>query len=732
MQYDDFISHKKTIHIFNGIIPESLNKNLFDFQSFIVDRSLRKGRHCIFADCGLGKTIMQLEWANQIVKQKNKSVLIVCPLAVSSQTILEGEKFGIEVKHINGFGEQGIYITNYEQLSNIDPDLFVGVVLDESSIIKNFTGKTKQRIIEMFSRTEFKLACTATPSPNDPMEMGNHAEFMGVMTRNEMLSMFFINDVKLQASKWRLKKHSVEQFYFWISEWATMISKPEDIGFHQDGFNLPALNFIEKTIETNQRNNGLLFNDIAISATNFNQELRQTQAERIKTAVEIANGSEDQFIVWVKHNDESLKVAKLINGAREVSGSDSSERKESLLLGFAKNEFRVLVTKSKIAQFGLNFQNCHNQIFMSLDFSFESLYQSIRRSYRFGQKEKVNIWLITTDTMQNVKKSIEIKSKNFELMQSKMSEAISRKITNKGDIVKMQPTNGQIETDNYKLYHGDCVQKIKTIKDDSLHYSFFSPPFSSLYTFSDNDKDMSNCKSHDQFFEHFGFLVPEIYRVLMPGRICSLHITQLTTQKTKDGYLSIIDFRGDIIRLFQKNGWIFHAEVSIWKDPELAAIRTKNIQLLHKQTKKDSCVSRMGLADYILSFRKPGDNPVPVNNNGNGMDFELWTKIASPIWLDIEAGDVLSGWRLGRNDKDERHITPTQLTIMKRLYLLYTNEGDTVFSPFSGIGSEGYQAILMNRDFIGIELKNEYYEQSKKSLVAATEKKKQNELVFLK
>ena len=492
MKYSEFIKQKKISHKFKGLnIQENeLNENLFDFQKFIVMRSLKNGRHCVFADCGLGKTIIQLEWAQQIVKAKNKPVLILCPLAVSGQTIREGEKFGIEVERFGGKTTPGIYITNYEQLDHIDPSLFVGVVLDESSILKNFTGKMRQKIIEMFSGMNFKLACTATPSPNDPMEMGNHAEFMGVMTHNQMLSMFFINDVNHGSGKWRLKKHSINDFYFWISDWAVMISKPDDIGFFQEGFDLPDLNFIEHTIETKSRDNGLLFNDIAISATNFNQELRETQKERIKKTVEIANNSNERFIVWVKQNEESLRVTALIDGAVEVKGSDSPEIKENRLLGFAKNEFRVLVTKSRIAQFGLNYQNCHNQIFMSLDFSFEALYQSIRRSYRFGQNKSVNVWLITTDTMENVKRSIERKSKDFKLMQNKMSEAVSRKIVKKEETVKMQPTNGQIETDEYKLYHGDCVQKIKSIENESIGLSVFSPPFPEVYVYSDMAEDM--------------------------------------------------------------------------------------------------------------------------------------------------------------------------------------------------------------------------------------------------
>ncbi len=724
--YSEFIKQKKIQHTFKGIPSVNLNSNLFKFQSFIVDRALRNGRHCIFADCGLGKTIMQLEWAHQIVKAKNMPVLILCPLAVATQTIREGEKFGIEVDkfEMNAKTRNGIYVTNYEQIEHIDPSLFSGIVLDESSILKNFTGKIKGRIIEMFSDTEFKLACTATPSPNDPMEMGNHAEFMGVMTRNEMLSMFFVHDGG-DTAKWRLKKHAVGAFYLWISEWAVMISKPDDIGFHQDGFDLPELNFIEKTIETKNRGNGDLFNDVAVSATNFNQELRHTQKERISLAVEIANSTKEQYIVWVKHNDESTIVANLIDGAYEVKGSDSPDRKEKLLLWFAENEFRVLVTKSKIAQFGLNYQNCHNQIFMSLDFSFESLYQSIRRSYRFGQKESVNIWLITTDTMRNVKKSIEHKNQNFEIMQAKMSEAISRKIIKKEEGIKLQPTNGQIETDEYRLYHGDCVGKTKVIPDNSIHLSVFSPPFAELYVYSNMVEDFGNCKNPNEFFKHFEFLIPELFRVLMPGRMVALHCSDLPIQKGKDGYIGLRDFSGLLIDLFQRSGFIYHSRVTIWKDPVVEMQRTKALGLLHKQIKKDSIMSRVGMPDYVLCFRKEGDNSIPIENTD--MPVSIWQQWASPVWMDINQSDTLQ-FRSAKGENDEKHICPLQLEVIERLIKLYSNEGEIVFSPFSGICSEGYQAVLMNREFVGIELKNEYYEQGKKNIMKAIDKKKQLQL----
>lgn len=438
MEYSEFLKSKQKNHVFSGfeITDSSLNHFMFGFQKFIVKRALKAGKYAIFADCGLGKTLMQLEWANHVVKHTNKPVLILAPLAVAGQTIEEGKKFHIEVMKL--FPEMyamhetppGIYITNYEQLDNINTDDFSGIVLDESSILKNFEGATKKLILECFSETPYKLACTATPSPNDPMELGNHAEFLDVMSRNEMLAMYFVHDGG-ETAKWRLKGHATKLFYQFVGSWAIMLNKPDDIGFRMDGYSLPSLNLIDEQIITPQRDNGQLFNDAIISATNFNQELRITKDLRIKKVVEIVNSRPgENFIIWIKHNEEGEILKKLLPDAIEVKGADSSEWKEKHLLGFAQNKFRILISKTKIASFGMNYQNCRNQIFASLDFSFEGLYQAIRRSYRFGQKNEVNIFLITTDTMANVKQSIDNKQKQFEIMQDEMSKAVNANLNN--------------------------------------------------------------------------------------------------------------------------------------------------------------------------------------------------------------------------------------------------------------------------------------------------------------
>jgi DNA modification methylase len=725
MNYQEFLKQKEKHHILSGFECGTLNDHLFQFQEFIVKRALKAGKYAIWADCGLGKTIMQLEWAHRVNEHTGKPVLILCPLAVAGQTIKEGDKFDIEVLPALTNPTAGIQISNYDQLDNIDTSIYSGIVLDESSILKNFEGATKNLIIESFRKTPYKLACSATPSPNDPMEIGNHAEFLDVMSRNEMLAMYFVHDGG-ETAKWRLKGHAIREFYRFIGTWAIMLNRPEDIGFHMEGYDLPALNLLERQIITPKRNNGSLFNDAVVSATNFNGELRLTKFERLQEVVKIVNSRPDEnFIIWVKQNEEGDALKKLLPEAIEVKGSDTSAYKEKMLLGFANNEFRILITKSKIAQFGLNYQNCRNQIFASLDFSFESLYQSIRRSYRFGQKNEVNIYMITTDTMSNVIQSINTKQTQFKVMQDEMSKVINEDITN-----TMKQGDYDIETvDNgsYKIMRGDCVQLIKSVPDESVGLSVFSPPFAELYTYSSHLEDMGNSKDYKEFLIQFGFLVKELKRVLIQGRNVAVHCMDLPIQKGKEGFIGLRDFSNMIRMAFEKEGFIYHSRVTIWKDPVVEMQRTKALGLLHKQIKKDSTMSRVGLPDYVLIFRKDGERTDPVRNTDIPVD--LWQKYASPVWMDIDYGNTLQGFRNGRDDKDEKHICPLQLDTIERIIHLYSNKGDTILTPFAGIGSEVYQSVKMGRKAIGFELKESYFDLMKKNIASLIEQKRQMELI---
>lgn len=279
-------------------------------------------------------------------------------------------------------------------------------------------------------------------------------------------------------------------------------------------------------------------------------------------------------------------------------------------------------------------------------------------------------------------------------------------------------SNLQHTEKNFTMINGDCVEVIKQIPDNSIHYSIFSPPFASLYTYSASEKDMGNCKSVAEFIEHFGFLVPELLRVTMPGRLLSFHCMNLPTSKERDGVIGIRDFRGELIRAFVSAGWIYHSEVTIWKDPVTAMQRTKALGLLHKQIKKDSCMSRQGIPDYLVTMRKPGDNPERVTHTNESFPVSLWQRYASPVWMDINPSRTLQKMR---DEQDERHICPLQLEVIERAINLWTNPGDVVLSPFAGIGSEGYVAINSGRKFFGIELKKAYYLQATRNLATAND-----------
>jgi len=731
MDYKEFLKSKLKSHQASGfdVMDEQLNPQLFPFQKFIVKRAIKAGKYAIFADCGLGKTFMQLEWARLVTKHTQRPVLILAPLAVVGQTIQQADKFDIVAQKysdvlLNGDLNKyptGIYVSNYDQLDNIDTSIFGGIVLDESSILKNFEGKTKTQILESFANTPYKLACTATPSPNDPMELGNHAEFLDTMSRNQMLAMYFVHDGG-ETAKWRIKGHAIKMFYQFVGTWAIMLNKPQDIGFTMDGYDLPSLNIIENQIKTPQRDNGQLFNDAIISATNFNQELRLTKDLRMAEVVRIVNSRpHENFIIWIKHNEEGEILKKLLPEAVEVKGADSDEWKESKLLGFANNDFRILITKTKIASFGMNYQNCRNQIFASLDFSFEGLYQAIRRSYRFGQKNEVNIYLITTDTMSNVRESINQKQKQFEIMQDEMSQSINENLN--GSILTTIHDTESESNEWYNIRRGDCVQLIKDIPDESVGLSVFSPPFAELYTYSDHIEDMGNSKDYTEFLTQFGFMIKELYRVLQSGRNVAVHCMDLPIQKGKEGFIGLRDFSGMILRAFEDAGFVYHSRVTIWKDPVVEMQRTKALGLLHKQIKKDSTMSRVGIPDYVMIFRKDGERLNPVTNTDLPVD--LWQKYASPVWMDIDYGNTLQGMRDARGEKDEKHICPLQLDTIERIIHLYSNKGDTIYTPFLGIGSEVYQAVKMGRKAIGHELKESYFAIAKSNCAKAVMAKAQ-------
>lgn len=704
--YNEFLETKRKSFLESGFeINESeLNINLFDFQKFTVKTALSKGRFAIFADCGLGKTLMQLAWADAVYKHTGKQVLILAPLAVVEQTKDEAAKFGIDA---NCF-----YITNYDQLKNIENiNQYVGVVLDESSILKGRDGKLSSLIIETFKNTPYKLACTATPSPNDHMELGQHSEFLGAMSYLEMLAMYFVHDGG-ETSKWRLRKHAKDPFWKYVCQWSIAIDKPDTLGFEHQGYDLPEIEYIEHIIAT-ENNTQSLFGDVAVSATDLHKDLNRSFDLRLEKAIELVNSNDNQWIVWGLKNNETDLIAKRLNNAINVQGSDAPEYKAKHLNGFAKGEFKTLVTKTSIASFGMNYQQCSQMVFMSYDFKFEAFYQAVRRCYRFGQKNKVVVHILIPESQTNVRATILEKSKRHQEMIAEMAK-YSSETNYKSSKSKVKIMNKEIKTENYHLINGDCVSETKKLPDNCADIVVFSPPFAELYVYSDKEEDMGNVSDYKQFEEHFKYLIPELKRTLKSGRICAVHCMDLPIQKGKDGYIGLRDFSGMLIQWFQECGFIYHSRVTIWKNPVTEMQRTKALGLLHKTIKKDSAMTRVGIPDYVLFFRNEGDNLTPIKHQDTDpakidyLPVDLWQKYASPVWMDIDYGRTLQ-YRSGRDGNDEKHICPLQLDTIERILHLYSNEGETVLSPFGGIGSEGCSALKLNRKSISIELKESYF-----------------------
>lgn len=724
--YEEFLKSKikKEQIIGFKIEDENLNKMLFDFQKYCVKLSLKRGRNALFQDCGSGKTPQQLEWSEQVYRKTKQSVLIVAPLSVAYQTShKEADKFGYKVNQVKYDSEikEGINITNYENFSKFNPNRFSGIVLDESSILKSFTGIMRTEIIDFSSNINYRLACTATPSPNDHSELGNHAEFLGIMTYAQMLSEYFTHDSGHTAI-WRLKKHAEKKFWEWVSTWSIAVGKPSDIGFDDCGYDLPKLNIIihEVEHEINYQGDGLFFDESSMDLNDRRKIKKQSIDARVLKAKEIVSeNNNEEFLIWCHLNEESEKLKKEIKNSVEVKGSDNNSHKEKSFVDFSDNKIKYLITKPSMAGFGMNFQTTHNQIFVGINDSFEEYYQCIRRQLRFGQIETVNVHLIISKYENTVFQNIFKKIKEHEKL---MGNLIMNLNAFRRDRIKSQEiVREEYIKEKYKLINNDSVIELRDkFKENSIDFSCFSIPFLDLYIYSNTENDMGNSLSKKDFYNHFRYLAKELFRVLKQGRNISIHCMMMPVFKYKEGYVGIYDFRGELIRLMRRTGFIYHAEVTIWKDPVVAMTRTNSLSLLYKQIKKDSTMSGAALADYVLTFRKPGENKIPIEHTSENYPLDKWQKIAAPVWMDIKQTNVLS-YKGAKEFEDEKHVCPLQLDVIERVLELYSNPNELVLDPFNGIGSSTYQAVKMGRKGIGIELKKSYWEQSIKNMESIVE-----------
>lgn len=426
-EYRQFIASRADQAVLSGMAPRHIAEAAKIHQRAVIDFSLRAGKSAAFLDTGLGKSFIELEFARQAAEETGKPSLILTPLAVAGQMVREGEKFGIEARYIREQSEvgAGVMVANYERLGKLDPSAFGAVILDESSILKSFAGRTRNALMDAFSGCAFKLAATATPSPNDHTELGNHAEFLGVMRQQEMLSKWFINDTATASQNWRLKGHAVDDFWRWVASWARCATLPSDLGGDDDGYILPEIDRHIHHVEADRSEDagGLLFRIPEMSATSFHQEKRLTLDARCALAAQLAD-HDRPVTVWCETNEESALLTKLIPEAVEISGPMTPDEKERRLLAFADGECRVIVTKPKLAGFGVNWQHCAHAVFASISFSYEQHYQAVRRSHRFGQRERVRNDIVIADTERSIWDAVNLKGNKHDEMKQRMADAM--------------------------------------------------------------------------------------------------------------------------------------------------------------------------------------------------------------------------------------------------------------------------------------------------------------------
>lgn len=715
-EYQEFLSSKAIRSEASGFEVKRISPVLYDFQSDIVRWALKRGRAALFEDCGLGKSLQQLEWARHV--SKRGPVLIVAPLSVAEQTIEEASKLKMAVPYVSELGEMksGVQITNYEMLHHFVGVDAAGIVLDESSILKSIDGETKKLLIEQFTHIPYRLCCTATPCPNDVAELANHSEFLGILKRTDMLASFFVHD----EDGWRLRGHAAKPFYRWLASWAMSMKSPADLGYDATRFKLPSLFIHDEIVETEWRRPGSLFPGDLKGITDRAAVRKQSVSDRVKRAAYIANSATGQVIIFCGLNNESEEVAALISDCEEITGADLKEVKLAKIKRFKSGVTRVQVSKIKITGFGMNFQCARTIIFLGMSDSYEAYYQGLRRVWRYGQKSDVHAYIVVTDHEVEIVENV--RRKEYE------AECLSAEIVNASKEYEMEELgkdqnlevmeNADYSGANWSLLQGDCVERMRELPSEHVDMSVFSPPFLALYQYSASDADLGNSKSTALFFEHFAFVVGELKRITKPGRLACVHVAQVATTLNTHGLIGLSDFRGKTIDAFQSQQWVYHGECVIDKDPQAQAIRTHAKGLAFAQLKKDSSWLRPCLLDYILVFRKPGDNAEPIHPD---IDNEDWIGWARGVWYGIRESETLNVAE-ARSVEDDRHICALQLGTIERCIRLWSNPGDTVFSPFAGIGSEGYVAVKHGRKFIGCELKPLYARTAAKNLSEAEAK----------
>ena len=631
-EYEDFLKKKIVLAEKFGIDTTEiqLTEKLFPHQKDIVNFCLEGGRRAIFASFGLGKTFMQLEIAKQLIKIHDKPFLIVCPLGVAGEFKRDNQKLetNLNIDYITDTDslhevKSQIYLTNYERIrkGDIDASLFCGVSFDEASILRNLQTETTNYVLQHFKKVPFRFVATATPTPNDYIEILNYADYLGVISRGHALTRFFQRDSK-KAGQLKLYENKKEEFWKWVSTWACFINSPADLGYDDTGYNMPPINIIEHCITyvateqpLNKWGEPIFFKDLSKSLLEVSREKRDSMTARINKAVDIAEDIKGNVIIWHHLEAERVMLEQNFRGQNYASvyGGLDNPTKEKLLIEFSEGKYKYLLTKPKIAGSGCNFQEASNHmIFAGIDYKFNDFIQAIHREYRFGQKEIVNVHIIYTENEYEVMKTLKEKwAKHLEL-NKQMINLVKQNGLN-SEIIKSQMerqifNNGRkLIYDNVTLYNNDTIlvhADKNEMPDNSVDMYLTSIPFGNHYEYSDNFNDLGHNHDNSKFFEQMDFLTPNMLRCLKPGRICAVHVKDRIRYSYQNGtsFTTIEDFSGQSVAHYTKHGFYLIGKITVTTD--VVAENNQTYRLGWSEQCKDASKMGVGLPEYVLLFRK--------------------------------------------------------------------------------------------------------------------------------
>jgi DNA modification methylase len=795
---------------------ESINPILFDMQIDIVLWCLKKGRVLVGLDCGFGKGPIQLEWLYQIHKRENRPVIMLAPPGVKTQfKAVEAPKFGYEVNIANEQSDivNGINITNYERLMKretievykkevyfkrfahchpveikrntvgeedehgrliekgtiqierfrFDPRQFVAIALDEASILKHYGAKTRERLTRFAESIPFRICATATPAPNDIYELGSYAEFLGIMRSRQIKAKYFIQDGNT-STKFRLMKPAIEKWWEFVAGWAIIVMKPSDLGYSDEGYELPGLEEVKHILKDTTPSPGMLIPMPAKTLQDTERIKKKTVKERCKMVAEIANADNDHKLIFIRRNNEGILLNKLIPGSVEVAGRHSEEIKEKRLMGFAQGKYKILITKPKIGGFGLNLQeHCHRVISGNINYSNEEKYQYVRRVWRYGQVKDVKHDMITMDTEGDILYKLDQKEKGTQDMIKEVVKRMDIHDLNRSGRVK-KDKSGYEEAEHFseywKLYLGDSCTRVLELEDQSLDTIMTSVPFPAMYAYTNFDQDIGNYETAEELCEHLKYVFARLLPKMKPGAISHIHIAQGVAFQNRHGYQGLWDFRGPLVKMMQEVGWEFYSEITIEKDPQTQAARNHSHPLMQKTVFTDAAALGASVPDYLILFKAPGEKEKVTallsdpaiqgkyNSPDGWITMDMWINWASNVWLmhrkgmkwweGINVTKVLGallnnktgerngfGIRAARDEEDEKHLCELQLDIIERCVAIHTKPGDLVCDPFNGIASVGFQSLLMGRRYVGFELKKSYWLTAIKNLEYCEHKIKQ-------